>query len=185
MKKIQLFLTAILSCALLFSGCDEEEDNKLFPLLLAGAMEKGEMIFNTYTVHNYWPDTTIIDKDVSMTSPNGFVLSGDVYVAQFNYGGELFAISLPSTVTEISMYDSSDYPTGFSPSYTIYIDGWEFSQWIFDGYGDETDFTLQVTSLSGGRITATFSGLLCWGTIETLFVNSSIAGGTLSAAIRE
>ncbi|MBN2159783.1 MAG: hypothetical protein JW807_10335 [Spirochaetes bacterium] len=188
MKKLYLFPICIIACSLLFSGCDEDEDNKWF-LLLAGRALMGQtantISFNTHTVHNYNPETTVIDKDVTMTSADGFVLSGDDYVAEFSDGVDSFEISIPNTVTESSTYDAGDYvgPGGFSSTYIVIIDALPFGQWIFDGYDAPTNFELQVTSLSGGRITATFSGMLKLGTLETLYVNSSLVLGTLSSSI--
>lgn len=140
--------------------------------------------FNTHTEHNYYtPTVTEFDKDATMTSADGFILSGGSYVAVFSDGVDSFTITIPNTVTGTSLYYAVDFASGFDATYTIMIDGYPFGQWIFDGYGTTTNFTLLVTSLSGGRITASFSGVLALGTYETIYAYSTLTSGTLTASI--
>jgi hypothetical protein len=52
-----------------------------------------------------------------------------------------------------------------------------------DGY--LTNFVFNITSLSGGRITATFQGYLVLGSHETFYVDSDLQLWTLSCPIEE
>lgn len=186
MKRAILFPVCCIVSALLFNSCDEEEDRgylSLLPLI----MNAGSVSFNAYTQDNYNIVLRTTDEQLSMTSADGFVLTGGHYEASFDNGADVLAISLPGTVTESSTYTEwTGAPFSVIFWRTLYVDG--YGPYLFD-IRDMSDpdyeFTFQVTSLSGGKITATFSGDLSNGNPETSWILSSISNGTLSASIGE
>lgn len=144
MKRFYLCVASIIAAALLFNSCDEDKDNKFILLLAAKALSEqaaNQISFNTHTGHNVSPTFTEFDKDATMTSADGFILSGGSYVAVFSDGVDSFAISIPNTVTGTSLYEADDFTPGFDATYTIMIDGYPYDQQIVDGYGNPTNFT--------------------------------------------
>jgi hypothetical protein len=182
MKRYMLIPVLCIVSVLLFPGCDEEKDQGFLKLLpLVSMMNANSASFHATTENNIEPDPQTVEKDLSMTSSAGFILTGDDYVGVFTDGVEIFTISLPNTVTASSTYTESSMDD-FMAMYSVEIDSLPIDLLDTDGYGG---FTFQVTSLTDRRITATFSGILFFGTYETMYAISSLSGGTLSASIGE